>query len=304
MRFRKILLSALIVLQVSCDGQNQASVSAVAPDQTGELEVGNLTLRVAPAAGGRISSLLYQGQELLAQPSALDADNWGSTLWVSPQESWGWPPPKSFDALPYKLEQMSTSLVLTGPVDHEKTGLQIVKKIHLLGADRLRIDYALVNPSDQRKQSAAWEVTRVPIKGLVLFAQESTPLRWSFGGFPYQSYGDITWIDLRDSELSEGKLNVNGRGWLAWVDGRTLLVKRFTDIEEKQQAPNEAELQIYISPRGYMELEAQSAFDVIQPQESLSFSTEWQVLTLPAHIDVSVDSPSLLTFLQTLGLKL
>lgn len=302
MRFQKIFFLPLLLLQFSCEPKMQAP--AVAAAANGVLEVGDLTLRVDPQAGGRIRSLLYQDRELLAQPSALDADNWGSTLWISPQESWGWPPPKSFDNLPYALKQSNASLILSGPVDDEKTGLQIVKNVQLLGADRLRIDYDLVNPSERTKTFAAWEVTRVPIKGLVLFAHESAPLWWSFGEFPYQTYGDITWIDARESQLSEGKLNANGRGWLAWVEGRTLFVKTFTDIAEAQQAPKEAEVQVYISPRGYMELEAQSAFTVIDAQQSLRFSTEWQVLTLPEHIDVSVDSPSLLTFLQTLGLKL
>lgn len=303
MRFQIVFFLPLLLLQFSCEPKDPAPAVDAAL-ASAELEVGNLTLRVDPQAGGRISSLLYQDRELLAQPSALDADNWGSTLWVSPQESWGWPPPKSFDKRPYALQQNSASLTLTGPVDDEKTGLQIVKNIQLLGADRLGLDYSLVNPSEQAKQFAAWEVTRVPIKGLVLFAHESTPLWWSFGEFAYQTYGDITWIDARESQLSEGKLNANGRGWLAWVDGRTLLVKKFTDLAEAEQAPKEAEVQVYISPRGYMELEAQSAFATIAAQQSLTFSTEWQVLTLPDHIEVGVDSPSLLTYLQTLGLKL
>jgi hypothetical protein len=251
-----------------------------------------------------MTSLLFQDRELLAQASEMDADNWGSTLWVSPQESWGWPPPDSFDNLPYTLKQKRTSVRLSGPVDHQKTGLKIVKEFELLGADRVRLTYDLVNPSEESKRAAAWEVTRVPIKGLVLFAQESTPLWWSFGGFDYQTYGDITWIDARYSQLSEGKLNINGRGWLAWIDGRTLLVKRFDDLSEQQQAVKEAEVQIYISPRGYMELEAQSAVQDIAAGASLRFTTEWQVLTLPDTIEVGVDSPSLLTYLQTLGLKL
>lgn len=305
MRFKKLLPLPLMLALFACDASLDASNAVEQlPEQTAVLEVGNLTLRVEPSLGGRLTSLLFQDRELLAQASKLDADNWGSTLWISPQESWGWPPPDSFDNLPYTLKKTRTSLSLKGPVDEQKTGLQIVKNYELLGADRVRLTYDLINPSTESKRAAAWEVTRVPIKGLVLFAQEPTPLWWSFGSFDYQTYGDITWIDARHSQLSEGKLNINGRGWLAWVEGRTLLVKRFADLSEQQQAHKEAEVQIYISPRGYMELEAQSAVEDIPAAGRLRFTTEWQILTLPDNIEVGVDSPSLMTYLQTLGLKL
>lgn len=306
MRFHHVLsvslLVPMLVFQLGCEPSPPVDSIAPASDTGLSLLSGNLTLTVDPAAGGRVSSLRFGAQELLAQSSPLDATNWGSTLWISPQESWGWPPPESFDDLPYSTESQVQGLTLVGPVDEQKTGLQIIKQAHSMGGDRFRMHYQLVNPGAVEKWSAAWEVTRVPIAGLVIFATETAPAWWSFGGFPIENFGGLTWIDLRASQLSEGKLNANGRGWLAWVRGRTLFVKRFADLEAASQAPKEAELQVYISPRGYMELEAQSAYQAIGPGESLDFETEWQVLTLPDSIEVDVDSPSLQTYLQSLGL--
>lgn len=269
-----------------------------------QLADGQITLTVSPADGGRLSSMIYRDQERLSLKSERDPANWGSTLWISPQSSWGWPPPDALDNLPYALQGTDKQRTLKGPVDQQKTGLRIDKTIQLLGGDRIALRYQMTRPAGEAAPAAAWEVTRVPIRGLVLFAHEPEPLWFSFGSFPYTTFGDVTWIDLRQSELSEGKLNANGRGWIAWVDGRDLFIKRYADLRKEQQAPTEAETQLYISPRGYMELEAQGAYQDIAVGESISFETEWQWLRLPQDVVVDVDSPSLMTYLQSVGLPL
>lgn len=301
MRFPTLLLTPILALALGCTPE-PSTHTAASPART--LTQGNLTLTVDPAAGGRIQSLTFHGRELLAQASAKDRANWGSTLWVSPQQHWGWPPPDSFDNLPYQLAQTGTTqLHLSGPVDTEKTGLRLHKSLALTGADRVQLDYRLENPGDTSATAAAWEVTRVPIEGLVVFAREADPLWWSFGSFAVEQFGDLVWLDA-SGPLSEGKLNANGRGWLAWVTGRQMYIKRFSDLSADQQAPKEAEVQVYVSPRGYMELEAQGAYQTIAAGESVHFQTEWQLVTLPADVEVGVDSPSLQTLLQSLGLSL
>ena len=295
MRFPYPFLVLCTALMCSC--------SQELPNIAEPLRQGNLVLTVDPATGGRINSLTYHGREMLAQSSALDQMNWGSTLWVSPQSSWDWPPPDSFDTKPFAFEQSADGIALLGPVDKEKTGLRLRKAIHLPGGDRVQLSYALENPSEHPVPAAGWEVTRVPIDGLVVFARAAEPVWWSFGGFAVQEFGDLVWVDAREP-LAEGKLNANGRGWLAWVSGRQLFIKRFADLSAADQAPNEAEIQVYVSPRGYMELEAQGAYREIAPGQQLPFTTEWQLVTLPDDVEADVDSPSLQTLLQSLGLQL
>jgi hypothetical protein len=210
--------------------------------------------------------------------------------------------PDSFDNRRYQLAQGDGYISLQGPVDTETTGLRLHKTVRLPGGDRVQLDYQIENPSDQPVAAAGWEVTRVPIEGLVVFAREAAPLWWSFGGFAVAQYGDLVWVDARQP-LAEGKLNANGRGWLAWVSRRQLFIKRFGDLQAGDQAPQEAEIQLYVSPRGYMELEAQGAYQTIAPGRRLDFSTEWQLVTLPHDVEVDVDSPSLQTLLQSLGLR-
>lgn len=300
MRFQPYILAAALLLGACEPRAQQAAETPPRP----QLARDNLTLTLNPEQGGRLASMRYRDRERLFVDTGRDAANWGSTLWISPQTLWDWPPPDAFDNLPYTVLSKADEVALTGPVDQQKTGLRIEKTFALSAGDRVDIRYALSNSKGKPVQAAAWEVTRVPIRGLVLFATESDPLWWSFGGFPFQQVGGITWVDLRQSELSEGKLNANGRGWIAWVDGRDLFVKRYQDLRAEQQAPKEAETQLYISPRGYMELEAQGEYREIASGQSISFSTQWQWYPLPAGVEVDVDSPSLVTYLQTLGLPL
>lgn len=300
MRFQ-LYMTGFVLALCACEPK----LASPPPEQVShQLADGQLMLTVTPADGGRLSSMVYRDQERLSLKSERDPANWGSTLWISPQTSWGWPPPDSFDNLPYTLTGSGNSRSLQGPVDEQKTGLRIDKTVRLLGGDRIAWQYQLTRPAGATAPAAAWEVTRVPIRGLVLFAHEADPLWFTFGSFPYTTFGDVTWVDLRHSELSEGKLNANGRGWIAWVDGRDLFVKRYKDLRTDQQAPTEAETQLYISPRGYMELEAQGAYQAVAPGQSISFDTEWQWLRLPRDVVVDVDSPSLLTYLQSVGLPL
>lgn len=267
------------------------------PDRLSADQIG---LRVDPANGGRISSLSFHGRELLWPASERDRANWGSTLWISPQASWGWPPPDSFDNLAYEL---GPGLRLQGPVDAQKTGLAIGKQVTYLGDNRLQLNYRLSNPGPDARAGAAWEVTRVASTGLILFAHESAPW-WGFGDFPFQSHRGIAWIDLRASELSEGKLNANGRGWLVWISQGDVLIKRFGDLQPGQPAPGEDELSVYISPRGYLELEAQGPLAQLAPGQQAQFGSQWWLLKLPAAVQAEVNSASLLQWLAGLGLPL
>ncbi|UTA47774.1 DUF4380 domain-containing protein [Simiduia sp. 21SJ11W-1] len=262
---------------------------------------GNLVVTVSPIDGGRIASLRFYGRELLTQADARTEGNWGSTLWVSPQAAWDWPPPKAFDAQPFSYEQSANQLRLQGQVDAQ-TGIKLHKQITLLGGDRLQLAYGLENPGKAPVQAAGWEVTRVPQAGLVVFATQA-PVWLSHGELAYEQFGDLVWLDAR-KPVGRGKLNANGRGWLAWVQGRDLWIKRFDDLAEAQQAPGEAELQVFVGNRGYLELEAQGAYQTIAPGARAAFTTEWQLVRLPADVEVGVDSPSLQTLLQSLGLKL
>src|SRR5258708_7975900 len=69
---------------------------------------------VDPDVGGRVTSFRLGATDILAGPD-VDAHNYGSTFWTSPQSDWGWPPPGEVDRDPYAISFEGETLVLTGP---------------------------------------------------------------------------------------------------------------------------------------------------------------------------------------------
>lgn len=63
---------------------------------------GTLSVTVESQRGGRITAFAWDGATVLQGPD-VDPQNYGSTLWVSPQSRWGWPPSASIDRSPYRV---------------------------------------------------------------------------------------------------------------------------------------------------------------------------------------------------------
>ena len=80
--------------------QNPISV----PDVNGtyEIKVANVVMEVDANCGARIISFRLKNQEVLSS-SKVHPENFGSTLWLSPQ-IWKWPPFPLLDTRPYHSE--------------------------------------------------------------------------------------------------------------------------------------------------------------------------------------------------------
>lgn len=280
-----------------------AGAGAVKPterDGKYQLEVGELSIEIDPSAGGRISRLRFAGQDLLTSPD-VDATNWGSTFWPSPQQRWGWPPVPELDSQPYTGGISGDAIVLTSQVG-QRAKVKVSKRFSARAEPAaLDVEYTLTNEDSSAISWAAWEVSRVAPGGLTFFPTGSKTVN---SALAVVGMGAITWYEHEPNMLPmEGrKYSADGAGgWLAHVAGDTLLVKKWSDVPAEQQAPApEAEIAIYAAPR-YVELEPQGPYTQLMPGESLTWSVRWIVQRLSPDARAELGNAALVELAQSLA---
>ena len=110
------------------------------------------------------------------------------------------------------------------------------------------------------------------------------------------------WFEHDENTPVEGKLNADGKGWVAHLTPeRLLLIKTFPDIQQAEAAQGEGEVEIYANlkasaPNAYVEVENQGAYRAIPAGGSLSWSVRWYLRALPDDIDARAGSRDLLAF--------
>ena len=256
--------------------------------------------------GARIISLKYYGKELLS-PYTINAENFGSTLWTSPQSDWGWPPIATFDVMPYDLNINGSELQFYSAPD-KKSGFQIRKHLKLGARDSaFIITYSIKNVSDEEKSVAPWEVTRRRAGGISFFPGDADSAILSKSNLPGVTYQDgIVWFEYDPKKiLADTKLYANAsEGWLANVQDSILFLKSFTDIPTSQLPPDQGEVEIFADgTRSYIELENHGEYMPLFPGDSVVYKMKWLVKTIPAHIDKSVGSKDLVNWVRKVVFK-
>jgi hypothetical protein len=90
-------------------------------------EFGDYALEVDPDDGGRTVALSVAGHSAIVSRDE-SPEAYGSSLWPSPQSDWAWPPPPSFDKLPWRAHVDGRALVLESATD-PKLGLSATERI-------------------------------------------------------------------------------------------------------------------------------------------------------------------------------
>ena len=246
------------------------------------LRVGDATMTIDPAKGGKILSLKYQEREVISQSRF--PESFGSTFWTSPQKEWNWPPVLEFDKQAYQVEQNDGNrLVISSPVS-ERLGLSVGKDFSSDAADgAFVITYSIKNEGKEARRVAPWEITRVPNGNGVIFFAAADSI-WPTGLMNFETSDGAAWYQT-DEAPQNRKVNADGRGWLAYSADGLLLVKKFQDLQAGQPAPGEAEVQVYVN-RGktYIELESQGAYTLLQPGESLRWTVRWYLLPVDKNL--------------------
>lgn len=281
-------------------------VSAVEPenktirvrDSICTLSLGDLSLSVSVAKGGRIISFKRGNQELLTS-SEIHPVYFGSTFWLSPQSEY-WPPYPALDQNPYEIVVENEKARLSSRID-SVAGIRMVKEFSVSRSDTaILIDYLIENISGSSKQLAPWDVTRVP-GGFSFFpvGENSEQNRSDVDG-AYEEKGMMWFPFTRQSNEKGQKLFYTAReGWMAHQYQGLLFVKCFPDIQPEEMPPGQGEAEIYVAPKGlYVELENHGKYVTLQPGESVMYRQKWFLIPLP---DNTNHRSSLLTIIKQLN---
>ena len=257
-----------------------------------KLKAGDATMTIYPAKGGKIMSLKYKGQEVISQQKM--PESFGSTFWTSPQKEWNWPPVQEFDKMPYQVEEQGGHLVMTSEVS-QKLKYRVRKEFATDEKDNaFVVTYSIINESDEVRQVAPWEITRVENKDGVIFFDAPLDGITPAGLMPFKAEHGAVWYQT-DEAGENRKVNADGKGWLAYYNNGLLLVKKFNDLPSPSRAslkgeaaPGEAEIQVYVN-RGktYIELESQGAYTTLKPHEQLSWTVRWYLLPVEGQSPTS-----------------
>jgi hypothetical protein len=289
----------LLLLALAFVGQAQS----VTPQKMGgtkfSIDCANMHFEIDSAFGARISSFKVGGDELLYTTDA--GGMYGSTFWPSPQSVWGWPPLANLDNKAYKTAIKGNKIIFTGNTD-SKSNLRFYKTMVANSADTsIVIDYCMKNEKASAQSWAPWEVSRVIGKGITVFAKGEGEVTGKMSSFTEEVNGYV-WYDQdqHSSTSSDFKFFCDGKGWLAHVvDGDKVFIKKFADIETTKAAPTEAEIEVYTANRNvYTELENQGAYTSIASKDSVTWRVTWFARKLPASVEVSVGSSSLVAYIE------
>lgn len=283
------------------------SVTLVEPiERSGKyvLEFGDLLFEVDPAVGARITSFKFAGTELLTG-AAVNAENYGSTFWTSPQATWNWPPPTEVDKGAYAPEVAAPSITFTGAAVASGgiAGVTITKKFTAdLEAQTVLAEYTITSASGGA--IAPWEITRVPSGGLTFYPTGGAPTAAGTFPLPTTTTGaGCTWYQYPGAqESADQKLFADGTGgWLAHVTGDIVLVKKFADVPAGGAATGEAEIELFISgTSAYIEVEQQGAVQTLAAGGMLTWPVTWIARRLPSGLTPTAGSQELVDFVQSL----
>ena len=263
---------------------------------------GEASFEVDAARGARITAFRIGAENILTGPE-VNALNFGSTFWTSPQSQWGWPPIAEIDSASYSVAGEGANLSFQSPAAGQ-LGIVVTKRF-TIDPDRetVAIEYVMENRAAAARTVAPWEISRLPIGGLTFFPVGAGIQPPSNLGVA-ETEGAIWFMYDPAPITGDQKLFAHGaEGWVAHVDvaRRMLLLKTFPEIEAGDQAPGEAEIELYADPdHTYVEIEEQGAHREISPGGQTSWTVTWRLRRLPVAIGASVGNKDLLALVRAL----
>jgi hypothetical protein len=278
---------------------------AIAPDVEGasyRWRLGDLSLEVDAAQGARVTAFRI-GAENILTGNDVNALNFGSTFWTSPQADWNWPPVLEIDSGPYAVSGQGADLLFTSATA-DPLGLAVTKRFMVDPVrEVVEIIYGIENRGSAPRTVAPWENSRVPTGGLTFFpvgagVQPPSTLK-------VREIEGVVWFDYDAKSITDHqKMFAHGsEGWLAHIDlpRRMLYLKTFGEIEASAQAPSEAQIEIYADPHHtYIEVEQQGAYRPIAPGANVEWSVTWRLRRVPLGLDIVPGNKSLLALVRAL----
>lgn len=305
---RYSLVALLSLLLMGCGKDNQVSdLPAFCKQEKGKLYLkqGPVRMEIMPEIGGRVSSLKYDGHEILVPIVDFDKiTDWGTVLWSSPQAEWQWPPIDVLDSKPYKLSVKGDRVTLTSDID-SRTGYQFSKTYMPAGEDRIAVTYRIFNHSKHQKNVAPLEVTRLPPSGILVYPRgEGDPVSGIFYPLDAQPIDELMWFeyDKKKIRTDHHKIMQDGKeGWVAYVDKGHLLMKEFVDNPPTATAEGEREIEIFAHVEHiFIEMKQQGAAITLDTGEHLEWTVIWHVKKLPEELARDPEPRALAAYVRSL----
>ena len=249
-------------------------------------------------AGPRLVRLLIAGsdQNLLAElPEMTQPTPYGDyhilgghRLWHSPESM-----PRSYlpDNEGLQVENLQDGSVrLTQPVE-PGSGLRKAMQLGLApDAPFLTIQHSLTNAGLWPVECAPWAITQLKLGGLAIIPQQVgvpapqlLPDRrmtiWNYTRLqdPRLHLGDDFILLEAASRLPPCKIGVpNPQGWLAYLLGDVLFVKRFAPLPDLPHPDSGCDTEVYCNDQ-FIELETLGALLVMQPGQTVTHTETWQL---------------------------
>jgi hypothetical protein len=302
----RIIYFLFAVLLMTCKPGTQKNTEIIYNlDETITFKIGDVLLTIDPNDGAKDISLNAYGVELLTGKE-VRTEYYGSSLWLSPQKNY-WPQPDELDYGSYAVTDVEGGKLFTSQPDH-KHGFQYFKETRVDEKNSAFLHrYRIRNISDSLQSCAAWEVTRLPKKGMSVFPVSEHGIdeeRAIDPSIPTLLKDGLMWHSYGPSQLGHpGKhcktFAFGAEGWLAYMLEDVLLVKQFPNFSPGRVAKGESDVEIYVCGEfDYIELESQSAFTTLAPGEELEYIVTWYLGEIPDGLDTKPGSIELAGFIR------
>jgi hypothetical protein len=242
-----------------------------------------------------------------------DENGWinygGDKTWPAPQSAWpaiagrGWPPPKTFDAVPYAMSIEGNRVRLVSPVD-PLYGIRVTRAISIDPAKPiLTVETTYDKTQGAPVRVGVWSITQLEAPDR-LFVR--LPERSSFpGGYalllpapPRDLRTDGRLLSLARDPTQKTMIGSDGDA-LLWIGrGLDLLIENVT-VEPADAAarwPDGVHAQVYTSPGGsesYVELELLGRLRDLRPGERTSMTVRY---TLAGRVETDPDAEARTVF--------
>jgi hypothetical protein len=267
------------------------------------MELGPYAVEVDADDGGRIVEFSLDGKNALATREDSPVA-YGTSFWPSPQSDWDWPPPPELDRLPWTAAVEKDTLVLASSTN-AALGLDATARIRFDRANEsLLILYTLSNRGSSPRRVAPWQNSRVRPGGLTFYPSNGPTLPPSTLELPL--IDGVAWLLHDPKTMTENRKSFadGAEGLLAHVAGDLLFVKTWLDVPREEQAPGEAEIELYVDKTGlFVEVEQQGPYEELAPGASLVWVTGWLIERLDPSVRVEPGSPSLLEAARRLAVR-
>lgn len=276
--------------------KNSTVQIAAVGDSAYTLAFGDIQALIDYKNGGRLEAFSLSGTNILSGKT-VNAGNWGTSMWPSPQRAWGWPPSQQLDNLAYTVLQDSGAVVLKSQKD-PKQGFVFTKAYSIDTKDTsLIITYTILNDTTVAQKVAGWEISRVAPGGLTFYPSGDEAKRGQLAPLTKDTLG-VTWFEYKAATIPSGvpKLLADGKeGWLAQAKGALLLVKTFEDVATGKYAPEEGEIELYANPdHSYIEIEQQGTYVQLKAGETLTYVVRYKLVKIPLELALIAGNSELL----------